>query len=99
VEMASKWSEAHRHYRQLLYLEGEEDETDRRKGRAGIPGDEVARALRKTGGLSEEEIVSLRMKPFADGGALGSEAFIWKVLSRIHEPMRRPYRGGLRKLV
>jgi len=99
VEKASKWSEAHRHYRQLLYLEGEEDETDRRKGRAGIPPGEVARVLRTSGGLSEEEITLLRLKPFADGGALGSERFIKNVLSRIHEPARRPYRGGLRKLV
>jgi hypothetical protein len=49
--------------------------------------------------LSEEEIVSLRLKPFADGGVLGSKAFIRNVLSRIHEPARRPYRGGLRTLV
>jgi len=98
VGTATRWSNALEHYRRLLYVDGEESERDRERGRAGISPEKVAQVLSEGGNLNEAEMLRCRIKPFADGGAVGSESFIRSVFGLLYGPAHRSRRSGVKKI-
>ena len=99
VRQAAKWSEAAKLYRRLLFMDGEESERDRKKGRAGIAAEKVARVLAQGGELSEAEMLRCRMKPFADGGVVGTEGFVDRVFAMAASRFGPTRRSGARKIL
>ena len=99
VRQAAKWSEAAKLYRRLLFMDGEESERDRKKGRAGIAAEKVARVLAQGGELSEAEMLRCRMKHFADGGVVGTEGFVDRVFAMAASRFGPTRRSGARKIL
>ena len=78
------WGRTQRAYREQLYVQGRQRGVDPegRPIRQGFSPEQVKSVLAAGGALPMHELLRCRVRYFADGVALGSEAFLERVFQR-----------------
>ena len=101
AEELSDWRSVARRYRVALFEEGEEQERDRSKKRAGIPARRVAEVIKRGGRLSEADLSWCRTRYFLDGVAIGMRSFVtmnYEATRGYFGPKRRDGARRMRKV-
>lgn len=93
-----EWREVARRYRMVLFEEGEEQQRDRSRNRAGIAVQRVAEVIAQGGRLSEADLCWCRTRHFLDGAAIGFESFVTMIYEATRGYFGAGRRDGARRL-
>lgn len=96
-EVAS-WREVARHYRKVLFEDGEETEKDRTKKRSGISPKRVAQVLESGGKLSETQLLYCRVRYFVEGLVIGQKKFVDEVFALTRDRFGPVRKSGARRM-